>query len=108
MGRLTKAIVPALVLVAAYYALFGGEYSLLELRSARAAVVSERADLVGLERQIDSLTALSDSLRADPVTLERIAREQFGMIREGETLYRFAAPANAPAEDQPEASDDPD
>jgi hypothetical protein len=28
-------------------------------------------------------------VRSDPGTLERIAREQFGMIREGERLYRF-------------------
>jgi cell division protein FtsB len=92
MGRLTRAIVPGLVLVAAYYALFGGEYSLLELRSARGAVLVERVELARLEQQIDSLGAWADSLRTDPVTLERIAREQFGLIREGETLYRFAVP----------------
>jgi cell division protein FtsB len=104
MGRLTKAIVPGFFLVAAYYALFGGEYSLLELRSARAAVRVERVELTRLEQQIDSLTAWSDSLRNDPVTLERIAREQFGMIREGETLYRFAVPdSSIPGEDEPES-----
>jgi cell division protein FtsB len=101
MGKLTRAIVPGLVLIAAYYALFGGEYSLLELRSARAGVVAERADLTRLELQLDSLSAWADSLRNDPVTLERIAREHFGMIREGETLYRFAVPAEP--EEEPEA-----
>lgn len=106
MVRLTKAIVPGLILVASYYALFGGEYSLLELRSARAAVLVESSELERLDLQIDSLTALSDSLRNDPVTLERIAREQFGMIREGETLYRFAEPAEG-AETPPEESDAP-
>ncbi len=92
MGGLTRAIVPVLFLVAAYYAVFGGEYSLFELHSARAAVVEEGDELERLEQQIDSLSAWADSLRDDPTTLERIAREQFGMIREGETLYRFAAP----------------
>lgn len=101
MGRLTRAIVPGLVLVAAYYALFGGEYSLLELRSARAAVVTERVELERLEQQLDSLSAWADSLRSDPVTLERIAREHFGMIREGETLYRFAVPAEPELEVEP-------
>lgn len=100
MGRLTKVVVPGLVLVAAYYALFGGEYSLLELRSARAAVVVERQELDRLEQQLDSLATRAESLRSDPVTLERIAREQFGMIREGETLYRFAEPE--PASDERE------
>ena len=109
MGWLTKAIVPGLILVAAYYALFGGEYSLLELRSARASVLGERVDLAALELQIDSLTALADSLRSDPVALERIARERFGMIREGETLYRFAVPPDdardGPNEERPEEPD---
>jgi cell division protein FtsB len=105
LSRVTSAIVPGLILVAAYYALFGGEYSLLELRAARDAVLVERSELALLEQQIDSLAAWSDSLRNDPVTLERIAREQFGMIRDGETLYRFAAPVAADGEprepDQP-------
>jgi cell division protein FtsB len=80
---------PSLLIVAAYYAVFGGEYSLLELRSARAAVAAEQVALGELEARIDSLSAWADSVRTDPGTLERIAREQFGMIREGETLYRF-------------------
>ena len=51
-----------MLLVAAYYAVFGGEYSWFELRDARAAVEEERADLGELERQIDSLRAWADSL----------------------------------------------
>ena len=90
MHRLKKAIVPGLLLVAVYYALFGGEYSLFELNAARAAVETERGDVVEVRRRIDSLAAWADSLREDSATLERIARERFGMIRDGETLYRFA------------------
>ena len=90
MHRLKKAIVPGLLLVAVYYALFGGEYSLFALNAARAAVETELADLVDVRRQIDSLGAWADSLRVDSATIERIARERFGMIRDGETLYRFA------------------
>ena len=108
MGKLTKAVVPGLVLFAAYYALFGGEYSLLELRSARAAVIVEQEELVRLEQQLDSLAAWADSLRSDPVTLERIAREQYGMIREGETLYRFAEPAEATDEEGDEEGGSPE
>ncbi|MEQ1857669.1 MAG: septum formation initiator family protein [Longimicrobiales bacterium] len=89
---------PAVLIVAAYYAVFGGEYSLVELRSARASAAAEQDSLDQIESQIDSLTAWADSVRSDSATLERIAREQFGMIREGETLYRFV-----PAE---EAEDD--
>jgi cell division protein FtsB len=87
--RLAGLLVPAMLIVALYYATFGGEYSIFELRAARAAVTDEEAALGELEACIDSLTAWADSVRSDPGTLERIAREQFGMIREGETLYRF-------------------
>ena len=75
MGKLKRAILPGMLLVAAYYAVFGGEYSWFEL-----------------ERQIDSLRAWADSLQIDSVTLERIARERFGMIRDHEILYLFAQP----------------
>lgn len=30
-----------------------------------------------------------ESLRSDPVTIERTARERLGMIRPGEIIYRF-------------------
>ena len=79
-------------MLAAYYAVFGGEYSWFELRDARAAVEQEEVYLAELHRQIDSLRAWADSMQIDSVTLERIARERFGMIRDGETLYRFAQP----------------
>ncbi|MCH7992014.1 MAG: septum formation initiator family protein, partial [Gemmatimonadetes bacterium] len=87
--KLKRAIVPALLVVAAYYAVFGGEYSVFDLRAARASVESAREELAEIHRQPDSLEAWADSLKSDPATLERIAREEYGMIREGETLYRF-------------------
>ena len=90
MGRLKRLILPGILLLAAYYAVFGGEYSFFELRSARTSVVEEGARLAERQRVIDSLKTWADSLETDPVTLERIAREHFGMIKEGETLYRFA------------------
>jgi len=90
MRRLKRAVVPALLLLALYYALFGGEYSAFELRRTRMDVDGQKAELAELRLRIDSLQARIDSLEHDPATLERIARERFGLIREGETLYRFA------------------
>ena len=90
MTRLKRLVLPGILLLAAYYAVFGGEYSFFELRSARQAVGKEEAQLADHRDLIDSLRARADSLENDPATLERIARERFGMIKEGETLYRFA------------------
>jgi len=97
MNRLVRLFVPGLLLVAVYYAVFGGEYSMFELRARRADLEREAVRLTQLEAQIDSLSAWSDSLRNDAPTLERVARERFGMIKDGETLYRFADPEQ-PAE----------
>lgn len=91
---LRGALVPGLLLLAAYFALFGGEYSVFEVRSARASVKVEQTRLLEVEAQIDSLRQWADRLESDPVTIERIAREEFGMVREGETLYRFAEPGS--------------
>ena len=90
--KVKKLILPGILLLAVYYAVFGGEYSYFELRRARTEVAKESADLAVLRHQIDSLKAWADSLNVDSATLERLARERYGMIRGGETLYRFAEP----------------
>ena len=99
MNRFARLVVPGLLLAAAYYAVFGGEYSMFELHRTRVNLEAERVTLLGLQTQIDSLSAWADSLENDPLTIERVAREQFGMIRSGETLYRFAVPDSADAEE---------
>lgn len=95
MGRLTKYLVPALLGLAAYFALFGGEYSVFEVRRARADRDAARDSLERLREENTALQARVDSLEADSATLERIAREQFGMIRDGEVLYRLVDSTDA-------------
>ncbi len=97
MTSLKRVVVPGLLVLAAYYAVFGGEYSVFDLRRARVDGDAERVELAELRQMIDSLGAWSDSLQNDAATLERVAREQFGLIREGETLYRFATPSDSAA-----------
>ncbi|MHB1194060.1 MAG: FtsB family cell division protein [Longimicrobiales bacterium] len=97
--KVKRLLLPGLLGLAAYYALFGGEYSYFELKATREAAQREAAELAERRRQIDSLQAWADSLRLDSVTLERLARERFGMIREGEILYRFTESGDtAPAD----------
>ncbi|HUK21960.1 MAG TPA: septum formation initiator family protein [Gemmatimonadales bacterium] len=68
---------------------FGGEYSTFDWLKLESQLREERQAVVGLGRTIDSLTLLAHDLDASPATLERVAREQFGMIRNGEILYRL-------------------
>ena len=95
MSRLKKTILSAILLLAVYYAVFSGEYSWFALREVRMELEEVEDELARKRQQIDSLLALADSVESDPSMLERIARERFGMIRDGETLYRFAEPSNS-------------
>jgi cell division protein FtsB len=81
----------ALVLlgVAVYYAVWGGEYSAFDLRRLAVQKQDLTEQLTESQRQVDSLKTLAELLERDPITIERVARERFGMIREGEVLYRF-------------------
>ncbi|MCY3545547.1 MAG: septum formation initiator family protein [Gemmatimonadetes bacterium] len=78
-----------LLAFAGYFAVFGGEYSALDARRARAELATRRAEVTVEERRIDSLQARIDSLRHNDEALERLARERYGLIRDGELLYRL-------------------
>lgn len=80
-----------LIAGAAYFALFGGEYSLLEMRRLHSELTTEQARLDEARAEIRRLQARVDSLESDSATIERIARERYGLIRPGERLYRFVA-----------------
>jgi cell division protein FtsB len=67
---------------------FGGEYGTFDWWQIRQRVRLERVAIQALERELDSLRAEAEALERDPATQERVAREEFGMIRPGEVLYR--------------------
>lgn len=77
---------------ALWFAIQGGEYSTVDL-------IRQQRQQRRLTREIDSLRRIVDSLKdykqrvlTDPRTQERIAREEFGMVRGRELLYRFVEP----------------
>lgn len=90
-----RVLFPGLVAAALYFALFGGQYSVFEVSKVREDTAREATELQALRLEADSLRARADSLENHEATLERVARERFGMIRAGEVLYRFAEPPAA-------------
>ena len=65
------------------------------LRSARARSACAR-QMDSLQHEVDSLAKVKKAVLADPAVQERIAREEFGMVRgDKEILYRFAEPDSA-------------
>ena len=77
------------VAFALYFALQGGEYGTLDLLQLRREEVEERANVARLQHLVDSLTKAAVAIERDPLTQERVARERFGMLKEGEFLYRL-------------------
>ncbi len=74
---------------ALYFAVQGGEYGTFDLIQLRDTERLERAKVLGLRAMVDSLTREAAAVERDPRVQERVAREQFGMIRRGEFLYRI-------------------
>ena len=91
-----RLLVAAGVLAALAFAIEGGEYGTRDLmrqkqRRARLALAIDSAQHV-----VDSLKRYKKRLETDPVLQERIAREEFGLIRgDKELLYRIAEPADS-------------
>ena len=88
-----KALLLRLAIVfAIYFALQGGEYSTIALfrQGQREKMLTQMID--SLKQDVDSLKTLKRLIESDPATQERIARENFGMIRDKELLFRFLDP----------------
>jgi cell division protein FtsB len=85
-------LILALVAGALLFALQGGEYSTPQWYSLRSKERVERARVAELEREVDSLTRFKKLVESDPVTQERIAREQYGMLRKGEVEFTVIHP----------------
>ena len=94
--RLVRAAVIVAVLV---FAVQGGEYSTLDLLHQRRERQQMLTSIDSLTRVVDSLGKYYDRLQHDPKLQERIAREDFGMVRgTKELLYRFAEPSDTSAD----------
>src|SRR5882762_10293165 len=91
--RIVRLLVLAGVVAAIVFAVQGGEYGTTDLlrQKRRRAVLLKTND--SLQHLVDSLAQYKRRLETDPALQERIAREEFGMVRGNkELLYRFAEP----------------
>jgi len=79
-------LVGAVVLLA--LAVWGGEYSTADWLTMRRQLADERDKVAVLQVEVDSLAKAAKDLETNPAVQERVAREEFGMIRDGEILYR--------------------
>jgi len=87
-GRL--ALVTGATLVA--YLLVGwGVSGTLRVRAMRHEIEAAERDIATLRARAGMLTQTIDRLRNDPAYIEKLAREEHGLVREGETILKFPA-----------------
>jgi cell division protein FtsB len=85
-----RVVLPAMALGIIAFAVQGGEYGTTDLVGQKRAIAREKARVDSLERSIARLQVERKAIEADPRTQERIAREEFGMVKgDRELLYRF-------------------
>ena len=88
-------------LVLAGLAFQAGEYSTLDWLTMRRQLAEEHAAVQELRVVLDSLNRLAHDLETNPAAQERAARERFGVIRNGEILYRLVPRSEATRSSRP-------
>ena len=82
----------ALVLLAAGVAGYAGN-QILRVTQMRRDIATMERDITTLRGRAVDLTRTVDRLRNDPAYVEKLAREEFGMVRPDETVLKFPSAA---------------
>lgn len=81
--------VPLLVLGVILYLFVGGDEGLLEIRRQAKVLAVLQERVAQLEAENDSLRQILTMLEHDKDYIEKVAREEYGMVKPGEKIYRL-------------------
>ena len=87
-GRPRTFGVAAIVIVVLALSAYGTR-AVLRVSEMRREVDAMERDLVTLRARTEELTKTVERLRHDPAYIEKLAREDLGYVREGETVLKF-------------------
>ena len=94
--RFKQVLMVAGAVAALVFAVQGGEYGTRDLLKQNARRKALVRTIDSLQHVVDSLKRYKTRVETDPALQERIAREEFGLVRGSkELLYRFAEPDSA-------------
>ena len=79
----------ALLAIGSLYLLMAGDDGMLRLRQRRQEQRELASQVVRLEVENDSLRQVLTRLEHDLEYVEKVAREEYGMTKKGEQLYRL-------------------
>jgi len=97
------AILGLALLVLGIHDVFGS-HGFLAMRRSQKEIEQLRGEIERLNQENHELTDHVNALRTDPKTIERIAREEMGLARPGEMIFKLPAPAAAEKPGQPAES----
>jgi cell division protein FtsB len=83
-----RLAVAAVAVLAMALAVFAGRNAVVLWQMQREIEAAER-DVARLSAQQKKLEDFAERLRNDPASIEKVAREEMGMVREGETVLKF-------------------
>ncbi len=102
LGRGLRWTLTILLLLMAVHGIFG-DHGYLAMRRTKADVERLRREVEQLDQQNRHLSGEVKALKNDPAAIERVAREEMGLAKPGELIFRLPddprKPAT-PAEDQ--------
>jgi cell division protein FtsB len=93
--HLREILVVALLLLAVHDVF--GAHGFLAMWRTQKQLTQMRADIERLSKENNQMTNQVTALKTDPDTIERIAREQMGLAKPGELIFKLppAAPATS-------------
>jgi len=94
--RWLRALPVAALSVAVCLALFG-EQGVVANRELSARIDGMRQEVAEVERANATLRTEIRTLREDPRAVERLARSELNLVRDGELVFEFTGPAGGAA-----------
>jgi cell division protein FtsB len=74
------------------YVLVFGDLGLVRYFALQTEQEGVTEEIQWLEKENVRLRGESEALKTDPETIERLARERLGLVRNGERVYQFSNP----------------
>ena len=78
-----------------------GTHGFLAMRRTQKEIARLRQEIQQVNAENRELAAQVKALKTDPRMIERIAREEMGLARPGELIFKLPAPAPAPGKAPP-------
>jgi cell division protein FtsB len=72
-----------------------GPHGFLAMRRTQKEMDQLRSDVQRLNKENSDMTGEAKSLKTDPQAIERIAREEMGLARPGEMIFKLPPPSPA-------------